>query len=82
MQPIALLNKIAKDNDISLSRFALDAGLSKNYFTAQKARGSTPNTEQIVKLLASVGYGLYAAPLDARLDEREDVTRIDGEGND
>lgn len=77
MQPIALLNRMAKDNDISLSRFALDAGLSRNYFTAQKARGSTPNTEQLVKLLGSVGYGLYAAPLDAGLDDNDNVIRID-----
>lgn len=77
MQPIALLNRMAKDNDISLSRFALDAGLSRNYFTAQKARGSTPNTEQLVKLLGSVGYGLYAAPLDAGLDDDDNVIRID-----
>lgn len=80
MQPIALLDKMAKDNDMSLSGYAMKAGLSKNYFTAQRARSSTPNTEQLIKLLECVGYGLYAAPLSAGIDKADDVVRVDGDG--
>lgn len=82
MNEIELIAKLAKDKGISLSRAAKDGGLSRNGITEPRRLGSSIATRSACNVLGSMGYGLYAAPLDARLDEREDVTRIDGEGND
>ena len=82
MNEIKLIEQLANDNGISLSRLAIEGGMSN--YTLRKARtsGGSISTRNASAALNVLGYGLYAAPLDARLDERDDVTRIDDGASD
>lgn len=77
MNEIELIAKLARDKGISLSRAAIDGGLSRNGLTEPRRLGSSIATRSACNVLDSMGYGLYAAPLDAGLDDADNVIRID-----
>lgn len=76
MNEIELIGKLAKDNGVSLSRLAIDNGLSRNTITKAKARGASMTTRNTSAVLASMGYALCAIPAD---DVPPNALVIDGD---
>lgn len=77
MNEIELIAKLASDNGMSLSGVALDSGMSRNAITYARRTGGGMTTRNVSAALGVLGYGLYAAPLDAGLDDNDNVIRID-----
>lgn len=78
MNEIELIAKLASDNGMSLSGVALDSGMSRNAITYARRTGGGMTARNASAALGVLGYGLYAAPLDAGLDDTDNVIRIDG----
>lgn len=78
MNEIELIANLARDNGVSLSSVAVDSGMSRNAITYAKRTGGGMTARNTSAALGVLGYGLYAAPLDAGLDDNDNVIRIDG----
>ena len=78
MKPMQAIRKAVKMSGKSLYRASKDLGKSSRYINSIITRGSTPNTDTLVKMLEVCGYSLCAVPSDkipeyAIIIDNEDV---------
>lgn len=64
MNEIELIANLARDNGISLSRLAVDGGMSNYTLRKARANGGSISTRNTSAALGVLGYALCAVPAD------------------